>query len=197
MGVNTKLVGAGAAVAVAGMLGYAFLTGQDESVAFHTVRRDGGFSLRDYPSLTVAETVQAGSRDVALAAGFVTLADYFYRGDMDRPAYPAVSPVLVDADADGGNWRTRFIVSDRIPADMPLPHEEGVRLRALAPRRVAAVRFSGAADEARFAEREDALRAWIEAAGIEATGPAEYALYNTPYLPGRLRHNEVLIPVAG
>jgi hypothetical protein len=40
------------------------------------------------------------------------------------------------------------------------------------------------------------LRAWLLGQGIVPEGEAEFAFYDAPMVPGPLRRNEVLIPVA-
>ena len=64
-------------------------------------------------------------------------------------------------------------------------------------RRVAAIRFSGIGSDASLAEQEERLRAWLAAHELTAAGEPDYAFYNSPFVPGPLRRNEVLIPLAG
>ncbi|MEI9928376.1 MAG: heme-binding protein [Sphingomonas sp.] len=105
-------------------------------------------------------------------------------------------PVLADGDEDGRGWRTRFVLPASFsPESMPAP-AAGVAIRALAPRRLAALRFSGEANDTALAGRELALRRWMKDHGLRASGPVELAFYNSPIAPGALRRNEVLIPLA-
>jgi len=194
MQINAKMVGAGVAAAVAAGIGYLLLAHEKEP-GFDTVERDGAFSVRDYPRLLVAETVAEGLRESALSRGFLALADYIARAHGGR-RIPMSVPVLADGDEDGRGWRTRVVVPARIPAEaLPVP-EQGVTIRSLAARRIAAVRFTGEASDDALAAHEDELRGWIEEHGHSAAGPAEHAFYNSPLTPGPLRRNEVLIPLA-
>ena len=61
---------------------------------------------------------------------------------------------------------------------------------------MAAVRFAGNGGAADLSTREAQLRAWLAAQGIVPEGEAEFAFYDAPMVPGPLRRNEVLIPVA-
>lgn len=194
MQINARLVGAGVAAAVAAGLGYLMLSHEKEP-EFDTIERDGAFSVRDYPRLLVAETVAAGLRESALSRGFVALADYISGAHGGR-RIPMTVPVLADGDDDGRGWRTRFVMPARIsPEGLPVP-EDGVTIRSLAARRIAAVRFTGEASDDALAAHEDELRGWIEQHGHSAAGPVEHAFYNSPLTPGPLRRNEVLIPLA-
>lgn len=194
MQVNAKMVGAGVAAAVAAGIGYLLLS-HGEEPEFDTVERDGAFSVRDYPRLLVAETVAEGLRESALSRGFLALADYI-SGRHGGRRIPMTVPVFADGDEDGRGWRTRFVMPARLsPEALPEP-EQGIVVRALEPRRIAAVRFTGEANEESLAAHEDELRGWIAEHGHSPAGPVEHAFYNSPLTPGPLRRNEVLIPLA-
>jgi len=194
MQVNAKLVGAGVAAAVAAGIGYLLLS-HDEETEFATVERDGAFSVRDYPRLLVAETVAQGLRESALSRGFLALADYV-SGRQGGRRIPMTVPVLADGDDDGRGWRTRFVMPARLtPETLPVP-DDGIVIRSLAARRIAAVRFAGEANDDALAAHEQELRGWIAEHGHSPSGPVEHAFYNSPLTPGPLRRNEVLIPLA-
>jgi hypothetical protein len=192
MQINVRTIGAGVAAAVAAGFGYAMLSRHDHAAAFATVEREGAFSVRDYPRLLVAETVVPGPRRSALSLGFAALTDYL----AGKARAPIAVPVLADGDEDGRGWRTRLVISERLGVDaLPAPRE-GVSLRALPPRRLAALRFAGAGDDGALDAHEAELRAWMEDRGLSAAGPVEHAFYNSPFTPAPLRRNEVLIPLA-
>lgn len=196
MHVNSKIVGAGVAVAIAAGLGFALLSNSDEEAEFDSVARDGAFSVRDYPKMLVAETVHPGLRETALSRGFMTLADYIFGKDRGGGRIAMTAPVFSDGDDDGRGWRTRFVMPAHLgPEALPAP-AEGIALRALPARRLAVLRFAGDADDGELAGREAELRAWIDARGYRAAGPVEHAYYSSPFMPGPLRRNEVLIPLA-
>ena len=196
MQLNSKLVGAGVAAAVATAVGYALLSAKDEETGFKTLEREGAFSVRDYPRLLVAETVSLGMRESALARGFLALADYLCGKDRGGARLPMTVPVLSDGDEDGRGWRTRLVLPQRYtPETLPEPGEE-IAIRSLPARRIAAVRFAGEATDDALDSHEDALRGWMKANRLRAAGPVEHAFYNPPFTPALLRRNEVLIPLA-
>lgn len=190
MHVNARMVGAGVAAAVAAAVGYALLH-RDEDLEFETNLREGAFSIRRYPRLLVAETIEQGMRESALSRGFKALADF-----LGSAPVPMTVPVLADGDDDGRGWRTRLVIPARYDAGMLPAPREGVALRELAPRTLAAMRFSGEADDGALARHETDLRCWMETHGLNAAGPVGYAFYNSPFTPAPLRRNEVLIPLA-
>lgn len=192
MQLNAKMIGGGVAAAVATGVGYLLLSRGEQAASFRTVSREGAFSVRDYPMLLVAETVIEGMRESAVARGLGRLAEYLFgRSGASR----LTIPVLADGDEDGRGWRTRLVMPARIrPED--LQPEEGVSLRALPPRRIAALRFTGESDDHALDSREAELRGWMKARGLRAAGPVEHAFYNSPLTPAALRRSEILIPLA-
>lgn len=197
------------AVAGVGLVGagwYYWRERQSEQPDYVLERSDGDFEVRLYPPVIVAETVQPGDRKTALNRGFSVLADYIFaksRGggtiEMTAPVLSdapieMTAPVLSDGTASGG-WRTRFIMPARFTLDTLPPPPAGVTLTRLPARRLAAVRFAGSGGDASLSSHEDDLRQWMAAEGLKAAGEPEYAFYNSPFIPGPLRRNEVLIPL--
>ncbi|MDQ3077498.1 MAG: heme-binding protein [Pseudomonadota bacterium] len=204
-------------VAGAAALGVALLGGaavyylrekQTEEPDYRAIATDGDFQIRDYPAMTVAETVVNGPRKRALDKGFRTLADYIFAKSRDGEQLPMTVPVMQDSgdpmasdpplfddDLEGG-WRTRFVMpagrsSDNLPAA-----SDGIELVELEPRRVAVVSFAGRADDRGLVEQEDRLRGWLARRGEASEVEPEYAFYNSPVIPGPLRRNEVWLALS-
>lgn len=169
--------------------------------------------IRSYGELIVAETViDSGDFGSAGNAGFRRLADYIFggnRGDtriaMTAPVAMSAEPSISDAEAAQvvrtrdaeGRWRMSFYMPAEATMDsLPPPIDPRVELRIVAPRRVAAIRFSGRGTSTQFAENEQRLRQTLAAAGVRSVGEAWTARYNAPWVIPLLRRNEVLIEVA-
>jgi DNA gyrase inhibitor GyrI len=200
-----KDVAAGLGVGAALLGGAAFIFFREklaEEPAFRALESEGDHQIRDYPAMTVAETVVEGPRKDALKAGYRILSDYLKSADLGF-AVPVMQdsgdpmgsdPPLFDDDLEGA-WRTRFVMPpDRAAADLPEP-PEGIELVELPARKVAVVSFSGKATDERLAEQEDRLRGWLAKRGERSNGEPEYAFYNSPMIPGPLRRNEVWLAV--
>ncbi len=192
-----KILAGVAGVAAAGAAWLYLREKSVETPPHETIEADGAFEIRDYPALIVAETVQKGSRDRALGNGFGLLADYVFaeeRGPDDAgEELPMTAPVFAVAGARA--WTIRFVMPAGLaPEALPAPGE-GVRLVELPARRVALVRFSGRADDSGLAAREAELRLWLDARGIAPKGRVEHAFYDSPIMPGPLRHNEVMFEI--
>ena len=197
---------AGAAVAGAALIGGAFFVLQErktEEPDYRALKTDGDFQIRDYPAITVAETVVQGPRKAALSAGFGIIADYIFAKSRPGEAIAMTVPVMQDSgdpmasdpplfdDELEGAWRTRFVMpAGRSADDLPAA-PESIELVDLPPRKVAVVSFSGRADDRMLAEAEDRLRGWLARNGETSSAEPEYAFYNSPMIPGPLRRNEV------
>jgi len=198
-------VGVGAAL-LGGAALYYFREKMTEEPDYRALETDGDHQIRDYPAMTVAETVVNGPRRDALDEGYSILSDYLTarsrdgeRLTMSVPVMQdggdpmASDPPLFDDDLEGA-WRTRFVMpSGRNSDDLPDP-PEGVELVELPARKMAVVSFAGRPNDRLLAEQEDRLRGWLSKRGMKAHGEPEYAFYNSPMIPGPLRRNEVWLP---
>jgi hypothetical protein len=164
-----------------------------ETPTHETLLTDGSFALRHYPAMLVAETVQAGNREQALRQGFGLLADYFFAESRGGAEIAMTAPVL--ADQVGAQWRVRFIIPAGLTREsLPMPGE-GVRLDELNGADVAVISFGGRVTDAILATKAAELAEWVAAQELRVVGEAAggfiHAFYNSPLLPGPLRHNEI------
>ncbi|MEO1167104.1 MAG: heme-binding protein [Pseudomonadota bacterium] len=196
MGKARWIAAAAAGTAAVAAAAYYLNERNSEKPEYDLLVEEGRFALRAYPAMMIAETVQHGGRETALGNGFRVLADYIFARSRPGEKIAMTSPVLSDRTEEGEGWRTRFVMPRKLrKTELPEP-SPGVELAEQPARKIAAIRFSGSADDAMLAENEAILREWMAANSLEPDGPAEYAFYNSPFIPGPLRRNEVLIPVA-
>ena len=192
-----RWIAAGAALASVAAAAVYAQSRQTEQPDFTVLRADADFELRDYPALVVAEVSHAGSRERASGASFRRLAAYIFA--QDRPAggeaIAMTSPVLQD-ETQPGEWRMRFVMPSKYTLATLPPAPADITLTEVPARRMAAVRFAGNASGRDLALMEARLRDWLAMQGLMPAGEAEFAFYDAPMVPGPLRRNEVLIPVA-
>lgn len=177
--------------------------------AYDVVRAAEPFEIRAYPALTIASTPMGSGENSA----FQRLFDYISgenRGNrevamtapvIEQPSEGAeiemTAPVLQKAGPDG-QTRMIFVLPAGMTAETaPVPTDASVRIDTLPARQIAAIRFTGLMREADVDEARDDLRAWMEAEGLRADGPAEVAGYNPPWTLPWFRRNEILIPIEG
>ena len=192
-----RWIAAGVGIAAMGAAAVYAQYRQTEEPEFAVVSADADFELRDYPSLVVAEVRHSGSRERASGASFRRLAAYIFA--QDRPAggesIAMTAPVLQD-ETQPGEWRMRFVMPSKYTLDTLPPAPADIALTQVPARRMAAIRFSGNGSARDLALMEARLRDWMTEQGLMPAGEAEFAFYDAPMVPGPLRRNEVLIPVA-
>lgn len=191
-----KWIAAGLGIAAVGAAAV-YAQRQTEQPEFALVRADADFELRDYRPLIVAEVSHSGSRERASGPSFRRLAAYIFA--QDRPeggeSIAMTAPVLQD-EIQPGEWRMRFVMPSKYTLSTLPPAPADIALTQMPARRMAAVRFSGNGSDRDLALMEARLRDWITGQGLLPAGEAEFAFYDAPMVPGPLRRNEVLIPVA-
>lgn len=190
--IGTLAVVAGLFVVLAG--GWYWMTHSVERPDYTLVTADGDMELRDYPAMVVAETATDGTRQDGVAQGFRALASYIFAKDRAGEEIAMTAPVLQQQGADAADWRVRFVMpSEHRLEDLPPPADGDVALQPWPAMRLAAIRFSGRADDTDFALHEAELRDWLAARDLEPDGSPFFAYYDDPWTPGFLRHNEVLL----
>lgn len=104
---------------------------------------------------------------------------------------------VTQTPANDGNWTVQFIMPDEYELeDLPAPGNSEVRLEQIPARRLAALRFSGRANDEAIAKQRQRLKEWMNARDLEPRGEPIYAYYNDPFTPGPLRRNEVMFEVS-
>jgi hypothetical protein len=222
MKIALMILGVLVLLAVTAMVVFVYVVQNVEQPAYRLVEQDGAIEVRDYPESIVAQVQRSGPRKEALRGGFGPLAGYIFAKERAGERISMTAPVVqqrLNPDAvpdavpsDGalamtvpvtqsrladGDWAVRFIMPARYRLDqLPAPAGGDVQLIAVPARRTAAIRFSGAADDALIAQQESALRAWMQARGLTPAAPPVFAYYNDPFTPGPLRRNEVLIDLS-
>ena len=164
-----------------------------EEPDYALIRTAGKIEIRDYPALVTATTVEPGARREASNPAFKRLAGYIFNDDRPEGGIEMTAPVLM-APAAPGRTAMAFVMPERFtPSTLPTPKDPNIAIDTTPARRVAAIRFSGWADDEDLAEKEAELRAWLAAEGLTAAEKAEWAFYNPPWTLGPWRRNEVLI----
>lgn len=191
--------------------GWVLYTNNVERPAYSALLTDGKFEVRNYPPLVVAEVTRTGDRRSAVRNGFGPLAAYIFAKERDGDKIAMTAPVtqqkrekiamtapVTQTRNDDDAWSVRFIMPSKYAlADLPKPENADVKLIDVPKRRVAAIRFSGVANDKLIAEKEMALLEWMKLRGMTPKGAPTYAYYNDPFTPGFLRRNEVMFDVEG
>jgi hypothetical protein len=174
-----------------------------EEPPHQVVSRDGDFEIRDYPSLTVAETTVDADRNSAAHAGFRRLAGYIFGGNAKKQRIEMTAPVIearpeymFATQAPGSRWVIRFVMPRGFSvASLPKPDTEGIVLREEPPAHMAVLKFSGLAGGDAVAAKTIELQAILKARNLTPSGSPIIAQYDPPWTLPFLRRNEIMIPV--
>ncbi|MBC7436296.1 MAG: heme-binding protein [Bdellovibrionales bacterium] len=181
-----------------------------EEPDYQVVRKLQEVELRQYAGYAVAEVLVPGPAEEAGNLAFPILAGYIFgknKGErklaMTAPVTQAAEPVklqmtspVTQAPAPGG-FRVQFVLPKGVTAaSAPEPLDPRVMLRDVAPRRVAAIRYSGFWSDANYGEHLATLQNTLRAAELAWVGEAVYSRYNAPITPWFLRRNEIWLQLA-
>lgn len=170
----------------------------------------GEFEVRDYPTMVAAEVSVTGDRKDASSRGFRLLAGYIFGGNTRSQSIAMTAPVTEAAASEkiamtapvlqsGGNgtWVIRFIMPHGSTLEtLPKPNNPAVKLRGLAPSRVAVIKFSGLARQDDIDAKTAALSQFVKVQHLQVSGAPSLAQYDPPWTLWFMRRNEVMIPVA-
>ena len=183
--------------------------------AFKVIGQSGRVELREYQAYLVAETRVRADFSEAGNLAFGLLFKYISGNNREQGKIEMTAPVSQIAasgagekidmtapvtqvsPADGtGDYVVTFAMPARFTREsIPQPTDTRVKIREIAPRKVAALRFGGTWSEVRYNEQVALLKGEIANAGWRVLGPVEFARYDPPFMPWFLRRNEVMIEV--
>ncbi|MCA2981480.1 MAG: heme-binding protein [Myxococcaceae bacterium] len=182
-----------------------------ETPKYTLVEKRGDVELREYPASVVAETEVEGEQTDAGNEAFSRLAGYIFGKNSGAAKIAMTAPVTqapaagtriamtapVTQQASGAKrWHVQFMMPSAWTLDsLPAPSDARVHLRAVPPRKVAAIRYSGTWSQANYREHLEKLQAGLALQGLVAKGDPIWARYDPPWTPWFLRTNEILVEV--
>ena len=167
---------------------------------YEVERTLGTMEIRRYEPYVVASTTVKGSQQSAGNAGFGILARYIFggndAGDGTSIKIAMTTPVLQMPVEE------RFVVRFMMPRDLtadslPAPNDGRVTLEEIGPQRLAALPYRGSWSKRLHDRHLRELRTTLTGANLATTGDPIWARFDPPWKPWLLRHNEVLLELAG
>jgi effector-binding domain-containing protein len=181
-----------------------------EEAAYRVVRSEADFEIRDYEPQIVAETRVSGDFKQAGDDAFRPLFRYISGANQAGEDIAMTAPVAqgkgekiaMTAPVGQRASKDEWVVSFMMPAaytmeTIPQPTDPRVRIRAVPPQRMAAIRYSGRWTLKGYQQHLDELQSWMVEQGLEAVGEPVWARYNSPFSLWFMRRNEILIPIEG
>lgn len=196
---------------VLGWMGVSAMTERGvKEPAYRLEKQADGYELRRYPPYLVAEVAFPAGETDPLGKGFRLLFDYIAGANLGRRKLEMTAPVLEERgggvkipmtkpvlqERAGEGSRVAFVLPEGLSLESaPQPEDSRVRLRQVPARRMAVLRFSGYADEGKFADRRRQLLDRLARDGLQPAGAMLRAYYNPPWTPPFMRRNEVLVEI--
>ena len=169
-----------------------------EEPEFLVVNRVGGFEIRNYYPMIIAEVSVGGTMEAASSSGFRMVADFIF-GNNTSPSGKSEKidmTVPVTIFKNGDNWCLHFVMPSKYSLNsLPKPNNPEIKIRQLGNRRCVVVKFSGTVTEAKFNAKAEALINLIKSENLEIMGVPELARYNPPWTLPFLRRNEIIIEI--
>lgn len=169
-------------------------TRQTEKQKYTVVYSEGDFEVRHYPSATVA-TMRSSARNYRelSGSGFRRVAAYIFGDNANQEKIAMTSPVHMSIGEKGSSMS--FVMPSGYDlSNLPRPNDPDVKLENTPDEHVAAIRFSGYANDETIRSNVERLEALLSQKGIRSLGNHRYLGYNPPYqVIGR--RNEVVVTV--
>ena len=129
-----------------------------------------------------------------IAAVLFLISSYIFGGNDRSQSIAMTAPVT--QQSDGGDWVVRFVMpSEYTMQTLPKPNNPDVRLKEIAGKRFAAIRFSGLARPKSLEKHTRELEAFIQSRNLQTHSGPIYAFFNPPWTLPFLRRNEVMIEI--
>jgi hypothetical protein len=150
-----------------------------------------GFEIRSYES-TLFTSVKLSTKGYknSSSKGFSILAGYIFGNNERNEKIPMTSPVSMSLE---DSLTMMFMVPKKFKKDMlPKPSQSGIAFKEEPARTVAAISFSGWANDAKIEKYKQNLKAALDAEGIKYTNRFYFFGYNAPYEVFN-RRNEIIV----
>ena len=152
-----------------------------------------GIEIRKFAPATFSYvTLNVDNYDQGSSMGFRKLAGYIFGGNQRQEKIAMTSPVEMAMD-------TMMVVKFMVPAkynmeDLPTPNNKEVRFVEQPERIVAAIRFSGFANDEKIARYREQLKVVLNQNGLSYDGEFSFLGYNSPFDLIN-RRNEVIVSI--
>ncbi|MDI6719695.1 MAG: heme-binding protein [Methanomicrobiales archaeon] len=155
------------------------------TLQYEKVGTIGEVELRRYPKLLVACAPRVSDYEAHMI-----LYRYFSGRNRGNERLEMTAPVISDED------RMCFVIPSGISREkVPEPLDDRIRILEMPEREIAALRFSGHADEPLVARETVRLLSMLRESGYNIAGSPFLMRYNPPTVAGPRRRNEVAVEI--
>ncbi len=171
-----------------------FTSARIEKQKYRVVKKDKDFEIRFYPPAIFATTKSVAKSYRELGnSGFRKIAGYIFGNNETSAKIAMTAPVHMDINEKGSSMS--FVMPSEYTLDnLPRPADTRVELHESPAVYMAAIEFSGYANDQKIKQYADQLSQILNKRGIKTIGNPTYLGYNAPYeIIGR--KNEVVIAI--
>jgi hypothetical protein len=162
-----------------------------ETYPYTVKKKYNRFEIRNYKA-TLFTSVKLSTKGYKNSSGqgFSILARYIFGNNERNEKISMTSPVSISLE---DSMTMMFMVPKKLNKDMlPKPNQSGIEFREEPAKTVAAIRFSGWANETKIEKYKQNLKAALDAEGIKYSNQFYFFGYNAPYEVFN-RKNEVIV----
>jgi hypothetical protein len=162
-----------------------------EKYPYVVQKKYGKFEIRTYEA-TLFTSVKLNTKGYENSSrrGFSILAGYIFGNNERNEKIAMTSPVTMSL---GDSVTMMFMVPKKLKKDMlPKPNQSGIEFKEEPAKQLAAIRFSGWANDAKIEKYKQQLKAALDAEGIKYSNQFYFFGYNAPFEVFN-RKNEVLV----
>lgn len=189
---------------------WGYFSSRVENTEYTVIETKDNYEIRSYPEHIVAQTTVTGPYKEALNEGFRIVAGYIFGGNTKKESIAMTAPVVekssesesiamtapVMATIEGESHVIAFGMPRSYTLDtLPTPTDSRVKLAIIPEKKMATIRFSWYATDARVQTKKQELIDALKKDGVETVGSVQYAGYNAPWTPPWMTRNEVLIEI--
>ncbi len=171
----------------------------------------GEYEIRAYDPYLVAEVIIDGSFDETGSKAFRMLAGYIFGDNQQSEKMAMTAPVTRQRTGvkmnmtapvtresvgavSGERYAYHFVMEQQYTLEtLPVPTNPAVKIIEVPGKTLAVRRYAGRSNEKNFLKHLTALQSALENDGLEYCGAPVSAVYNSPFVPGPFRRNEVML----
>lgn len=171
-----------------------FIVSKTETQPYRIIKTEKDFEIRLYPPATMATiTMEAKTYKELSSPGFRKLASYIFGGNQAKKNIAMTSPVHMDIN-DSISSMSFVMPAEYNTNDLPKPNDSSITIKTTTEEYIAAIQFSGYANDDEIKKYATKLENELKANGIEYYGNFRFLGYNPPYQFWR-RKNEIIVSV--
>lgn len=171
-----------------------FIVSKTETQPYRIIKTEKDFEIRLYPPATMATiTMEAKTYKELSSPGFRKLASYIFGGNQAKKNIAMTSPVHMDIN-DSISSMSFVMPAEYNTNDLPKPNDSSITIKTTTEEYIAAIQFSGYANDDEIKKYATKLENELKANAIEYYGNFRFLGYNPPYQFWR-RKNEIIVSV--